>query len=632
MVFATRESANDIGWGSRRNTNDEINKEEHIAPNDDIIIHVSKRKESSRSSYHDDNQAPFKHHKIQESGKFEEEPEKSMHYGPDGYHNIPVPSTSPQAVNTETLNDEKFPYSFVTLKPSKECPLVIFILGRAEICTIEGEVDIFGFTLRSDSLKPVLVDCPKWLNSLPISNQTDRCAKIKVISMDNEKQSYQLLSSNDIQSPIVIDEKWSNITNRITIAPPFHENKSKRVLICGAKNVGKSTFAKYLCNQMLSNSVNKVAFLDCDVGQPELSAPGILSLTILSKPLLLPPYAHMICDSTFARNMAESYAAAKDHYSAIFYGSTTPKTNPVSYTNAVKELMKSYDDLNRNATENTPLIINTDGWIKGMGYELLSSLINTVEPDHIVQILGATKAKFFDLTLHASPNRIIHVISSQSKKDYNRDEFPACIVPHLAESSTSLQTFDSKDSNSIAPSLLRKFRYCAYFTGGYSSLLRCGATFNQSGVVDDFKIALTLARMKPYIVPFDSVSCVLMDEDGNDNIYSPKNSEDIDHIYDIFNGSIVGLCNDSISKRVHNCIGLGIVRSIDRVKRLYYILTPLPASKLQIGVTTIVRGQLQLPFECVFHGHNSDSFPYQSCLGISVGSGEVMKSNLSKNY
>ena len=59
-----------------------------------------------------------------------------------------------------------------------------------------------------------------------------------------------------------------------------------RILICGAKGSGKSTLAKYLANRFLSDSrrapTRKVLFVNTDVGQTELTPPGIVATHCLS--------------------------------------------------------------------------------------------------------------------------------------------------------------------------------------------------------------------------------------------------------------------------------------------------------------------------------------------------------------
>mmetsp|Transcript_17826 Transcript_17826/g.20076 ORF Transcript_17826/g.20076 Transcript_17826/m.20076 type:complete len:136 (-) Transcript_17826:7-414(-) len=115
------------------------------------------------------------------------------------------------------------------------------------------------------------------------------------------------------------------------------------------------------------------------------------------------------------------------------------------------------------------------------------------------------------------------------------------------------------------------------------------------------------------------------------------NNDDI--ILDALNGAIVGLCCCGKEKEVANnmaviepclsCVGLGLIRSIDRARRLFYIITPVSVKDLN-GVNTLVGGNLQLPLECLYRGVQSESLPYLSCDGLSVGlGGDVMK---SKNY
>ena len=55
-------------------------------------------------------------------------------------------------------------------------------------------------------------------------------------------------------------------------------------LVLGAKNVGKSSFARVLLNRLLSLHP-RVAYLDCDPGQPEFTPPGLLSLHLVDKPV-----------------------------------------------------------------------------------------------------------------------------------------------------------------------------------------------------------------------------------------------------------------------------------------------------------------------------------------------------------
>ena len=75
-------------------------------------------------------------------------------------------------------------------------------------------------------------------------------------------------------------------------------------------------------------------------------------------------------------------------------------------------------------------------------------------------------------------------------------------------------------------------------------------------------------------------------------------------------------------------MGLGVVRGIDRVKKCFYILTPIAPNRLTKNPPNVlVRGLLQLPLTCTFRGVHSETLPHQNCDGISSGTGDdIMKS------
>ncbi|KAJ0438557.1 putative polynucleotide 5'-hydroxyl-kinase [Helianthus annuus] len=74
-----------------------------------------------------------------------------------------------------------------------------------------------------------------------------------------------------------IPEEWSEAAATIASASA---SGGITAFICGPKNSGKSTFSRHLL-QLLLPRHKRVAYLDSDVGQPEFTPPGCLSLTIL---------------------------------------------------------------------------------------------------------------------------------------------------------------------------------------------------------------------------------------------------------------------------------------------------------------------------------------------------------------
>jgi polynucleotide 5'-hydroxyl-kinase GRC3/NOL9 len=319
-----------------------------------------------------------------------------------------------------------------------------------------------------------------------------------------------------------------------------------------------------------------------------------------------------------------------------------------------QELIASKDEYS-----SLPLIVNTDGWVKGLGYEILSAVVGTCKPAHIVQILGNTKAKSFDMTSFHSrnggdnthPGTTVHTI--QSFDDFSN--------PILEDGSKR----GSLDSQSVVTGTLlatasdhRSHRICAYFLGGCGSMsrLKSGITgdntpiqfHREKGLVDPSNvIGLTLASMLPYAVPFRAVklyppSGLLDSLTELGQMWGLRADMASSDVLESLSGAIVALCyepdasdlpsvvncNAGCGVPVLPCAGLGIIRSTDTIRRLFYVLTPIHPQLLP-RVTSFVGGNIGLPFECVYRGIYSDSFPYmsfgQAAANPGLGS-EVMKS------
>jgi len=151
-----------------------------------------------------------------------------------------------------------------------------------------------------------------------------------------------------------------------------------------------------------------VAVLDGDPGQPEATPPGLLSLHVALGPLLGPPHL---------RHAAP--AAAR------FLGDVSPEGNPAAYVEAVHGLVGEYRRLcgggegeggrepgaaageaaqaaaggraqalsssascSPPALPPPPLVVNTMGWITGVGYDLLCQLLCILQPTHVLVLGG----------------------------------------------------------------------------------------------------------------------------------------------------------------------------------------------------------------------------------------------------
>ena len=74
-------------------------------------------------------------------------------------------------------------------------------------------------------------------------------------------------------------------------------NQQSRLVVCGCKGAGKSTFARLLTNQLLSRAGASLAYLDTDCGQAEFTPAGLSVAGLLSSCMPAPCFCeqHVLC-------------------------------------------------------------------------------------------------------------------------------------------------------------------------------------------------------------------------------------------------------------------------------------------------------------------------------------------------
>merc|ERR1712224_18348 len=89
--------------------------------------------------------------------------------------------------------------------------------------------------------------------------------------------------------------------------------------------------------------------------------------------------------------------------------------------------MKMYEtEVAQTNKDPIPLLLNMDGWVKGIGHQILTTLIGSLRPTHLVQILGETKAQIFDLPLTLFDNTISEGNATAPGKQPKLYQLPAC--------------------------------------------------------------------------------------------------------------------------------------------------------------------------------------------------------------
>lgn len=216
-------------------------------------------------------------------------------------------------------------------------------------------------------------------------------------------------------------------------------------VVIGPKNVGKSTLARHLLNTSLCKPVaspqeeggahitvkedydeegntrktfqSSVYFLDLDPGQPEFSVPGTISLYHCP-----PHHSPQFSSAAFG----ESMTPLRSHW----IGETSPKEDPSHYLSCMHDLVQtcrrhqcetraSYehasaehqdddDDMEHDAT--STLLVNTPGWMKGTGLDLLCATIETLSRTlDTVRVLHLSHGSSSDFHLSIPNVEIRHV-------------------------------------------------------------------------------------------------------------------------------------------------------------------------------------------------------------------------------
>ncbi|KAG6509248.1 hypothetical protein ZIOFF_034640 [Zingiber officinale] len=143
-----------------------------------------------------------------------------------------------------------------------------------------------------------------------------------------------------------------------------------RVIVVGPTDSGKSS----LCKMLLSWACKqgwKPTYVDLDIGQGYITIPGCIAATPVEMPI----------DAVEGIPLEMPIV--------YFYGHTSPTANGDLYKVFVKELARTLErQFSGNAEARAAgMVINTMGWVEGLGYELLLNAIDTFNCD-VVLVLG----------------------------------------------------------------------------------------------------------------------------------------------------------------------------------------------------------------------------------------------------
>ncbi|XP_078111910.1 polynucleotide 5'-hydroxyl-kinase NOL9 [Sander vitreus] len=336
------------------------------------------------------------------------------------------------------------------------------------------------------------------------------------------------------------------------------------ILVCGTKNVGKSTFIRSLINTLLNHTTG-VDYLEGDLGQTEFTPAGCLSLSTVREPLLGPPFTHQ---------------CTPEHM--IYYGHSSCEADLERYLESLKSLWRR-----RSPGRETPVIINTMGWVKGFGFQVLVDMIRFFPVSHVIQLghSGITQCPAltpeFLRTAHGCQT---HPPAQTALDELTESHSPPRSYTHLIVQSEFQGVGRQGTAKHQRTNEHRELSLLAYLS--------------QLQSPDPGPIR-SLHSLTPYQVPHTAVSLGVIHCEVVPN-----------HMFYAANASLVGLCclGEKVTSRggpvllsqapICPCVGFGVLRGIDMARGLYFLLTPVDPSVLR-KVNCLLLGAISLP-SCIF--------------------------------
>jgi len=362
-------------------------------------------------------------------------------------------------------------------------------------------------------------------------------------------------------------EEWGVSLTSINIT--LDKGDQPKVLAAGGKGVGKSTFIRWLTNNLLAKS--PVVLIDLDPGQSELTLPGYMSVSVLDQPLLGPNFCNV----------------GRKTEASIYLGDINVSNCPAKFLKVVHELV----EFARNSSKcsGLPWVINTMGWCRGLGLLLLTDTVRMIQPTTLVQISSRFHRKNYPYSL--SPDNISTTRDSWSGRPvqvkYAFLEFPA--VPESVEA----KDMRTKDYWGLPdPRICREAVILSWM--GREAGLPAGGEGMPVYRVPWRNLSLHVSHTKvPPTGLLAALNLALVDlcHVEEENVRKPKDS------------SLYGLVRSS---PVTRSLGTGVVRAVDMTERLLYVATGCELEALQ-KVNCLVAGSTVLP-DCLLLSSGSSLY------------------------
>ncbi|XP_018914256.2 polynucleotide 5'-hydroxyl-kinase NOL9 [Bemisia tabaci] len=370
----------------------------------------------------------------------------------------------------------------------------------------------------------------------------------------------QFIHPSEPENFFKVSDQWQPLVDQILSSITSYTGSIS--LLAGGKGVGKSTLLRYLVNQCLSRtSAKKALVIDLDPGQCEMTLPGCMSVHVVTKPLLGPNFSHLSHSGRVWFLGEINVAQCFDRY--------------LKYLEEILCYCASSAELKK-----IPWFINTMGFCRGLGVELMSCTINYFRPTHVIQIQSKKDNNNYPLPL--SPD----IVQRHHRFIKSKVSRVSGVVTHDLSVISSVSNANPNKTN---PPERRGAVILSYF----------------SQILPKSTDAIT--DVIPFVTDVSNLDIIIC---HGQNLSRAQSLAAI-------NGNLVALCSKSSNDTFnHKCLGFGIVRGIDFSDGRLFLLTPLREDLKDVNC--LMMGNTFLPQSIYPQSHSSGHVPY-----VNIGEGQI---------
>lgn len=348
-------------------------------------------------------------------------------------------------------------------------------------------------------------------------------------------------------------------------------NEPFTIISIGDKNSGKSTFNRFIANTFLSKKKYTVLWLDLDIGQPEFTISGFMSLIEIKEPILTPPPFHMKIEGD----------------KILFVGKFEIETLHQRYITILQDLVRTLQISYLTEVNKCIVIVNTMGYIKEKGKDLLDEIIGILSPKLFVMCSEKEKVDYTNayinnkntITIERNHNNIVNKNYFNIKKsriiDNGKEARRLRVIGYLSKIFNTFPQLPYSTNPARWPVYVVKMKN--YFI------------FNEPGLPH-----FEESRFKESLEVTMVALCNFNDNDDSGFNKVPFNNPDLPTPI-VFRFKKLSV---KLNYRLTNLdsFGVGIITNVDMINKTLSICTPIQENIFKNKVKILARGRgLQIP-------------------------------------